>query len=1396
MNFQLFLFLFLSILSSSAEDICYVKPANSSQVCPGDPCLTLGQYANETAMYFTTGSVFVFIQGNHTLDEPLCIEHVSNVTMKRLNINDIVSILCIRNSGIEGYNITNMFIEGLEFVILFDRRIISGTLLVFNASGGIMISNSQFRSKVIESGISIRKRALHFDFCDTIAIINCRFEGIGARKGGAILALNRTNLTLARNTFIGNIAEEGGAINVHDQTVLILAENTFIRNRAEHSGGAINADNETQLVLAGNNFIGNGAENYGGAIFAYNRSHSVLTGNTFTANFARSLFGGAIYAFRSSVTLRGIQNDSFSQNIARFAGAIYTQHETLKILNSARFFNNRATLGGAISVTNSSILINGSDVIFMNNTAAELGGGIFAHGEPNDKSINITLNSVNFTNNYARLGGAISLDRTSATLKNIKMSNYRRGIFTIYNSTVSFEGTTTFSRNSYHGQQVEFLLISDSKLIFNGNTIIEYNHGRVISALKSVLVFNGLTEVMNNIGGVSVIILSTNSSFIFIGNTMFRNNNILYNGGGLYVFGGQMLFTGTTTFHNNSAGQNAGALFVFHSAITFNGMTLFCNNSAALSGGVIVSQYGTISFQGHTMFNGNIANEGGGVFYSLGTTITLQGTVDFSFNTAKRGGAMYFLGRASLILNSRTNLNMSYNRAIEYGGAIFHEDIVTRVHCLNVITSIETNFLDYCFLDLKDPTENSETIMNSHYNSAGSDGNFLYGGLLDNSRLLNIPMTTPYEILSKRILRITSQDKGNNDITSKPYLLCYCGDDQYECNEIESNATIYRGQNISISVRALGQGNSIIPADVVGLTSDNSRIKVHQNYQHVSGNCSKLTYTFFSRNDSANITFYPDGPCHGAKRSYKIIRVTFLPCPDAFKLEDDHCICEERLQAYDAECVIGEENRILKRNGSKFWMSFLREDDTYQGLVLYPSCPPDYCTTENPAIPLDNPDIQCARNRSGVLCGQCATNHSLLLGSSGCARCSNNYIALVVAFAAAGFFLVVYLAFFRMTVANGMMNSLILYANIVQVNRRLFFPTDEVNVLTIFIAWLNLDFGFQTCFYDGLDAYVQTWLQFAFPLYVWLLIIAIIMASRYSITISKLIGTNPIAVLATLILMSYTKVLQVVIGVFSSVNLDYPQRRKVRVWLKDANVDYLRSKHLFLAVVTLMVVTFFFLPYTVFLLLGPQIYRIASRKFVRRFVIVRRFVQQLLLRIKPLLDSYYAPYKRKTRYWTGFLLLIRCILYIIFAYNSLGDTNRSLLAIIITFTGVGGIAWISGRVYRNNFVEIMEFLMYLNLISLSAATLTGINERVPVNILVGMVFASMIIITLYQFYQLYISKNKVWLKIKTKVSDCLSCLRKKDKPSEEVKVPRPAPAQQERFVTQTVIDLREPVMED
>ena len=426
----------------------------------------------------------------------------------------------------------------------------------------------------------------------------------------------------------------------------------------------------------------------------------------------------------------------------------------------------------------------------------------------------------------------------------------------------------------------------------------------------------------------------------------------------------------------------------------------------------------------------------------------------------------------------------------------------------------------------------------------------------------------------------------SNAITSEVFTLCFCeSDENYDCIGIKQISTL-RGRRFNISVLAFSQGNTTTAATILAKVSETARLRINQNSKQIEANCSTLSYSMYSDNVTEQLVLYPDAPCRDTGLARAVIKVTFEICPPGFVVLDGECICERRLRKYTDRCIIGDNDTYIEKNGSRLWVGYSNESTHGVGLILCKSCPADYCKTEEVNISFTDLDIQCAYKHSGLLCGSCAENYSLTFGDSRCRKCSNTFLLLLLAFAGAGILLVAFLSILRLTVANGMINSIILYANIVQANKLIFFSNNN-NVLTVFIAWMNLDLGIVTCFYDGMDAYIQTWLQFAFPLYVWFLITLIIITSRYSILVTKLIGSNPIAVLATLLLMSYTKMLKNIIEIYLSVHLDYPYTT-VTVWFKDATVPTWSLTNLVLAVLTSIFIGIFFLSLHISSSLGLQ----------------------------------------------------------------------------------------------------------------------------------------------------------------------------------------------------------------
>ena len=533
---------------------------------------------------------------------------------------------------------------------------------------------------------------------------------------------------------------------------------------------------------------------------------------------------------------------------------------------------------------------------------------------------------------------------------------------------------------------------------------------------------------------------------------------------------------------------------------------------------------------------------------------------------------------------------------------------------------------------------------------------------------------------------------------------------------------------------------------------------------------------------------YADEPCSRSGFPLKI-KVRFRSCPDGFSLSTQgRCTCEERLQRYTTECDINDQS-IQRR--SEFWVGL---DNQSKGLILHPHCPFDYCKSKTINITLNNSDVQCDHNRSGILCGACHQHLSLALGSSHCLPCSSTFLSLVVPFAIAGFALVIFLFICKLTIAAGTISGLIFYANIIAVNKTLFYPSGETNILTVFIAWPNLDLGIDACFFDGMDAYSMTWLQFVFPLYIWLLVGLITVICNVSTTAARILGsTNPIAVLATLFLLSYTKLLRTIIAAFSSTTLDYPDGESKVVWLYDGNIGYLDKndgRHIALFLASLLVFLFLFLPYTLFLLFGQCILpRLDPNK-------LRCLSWANYLKMKSFLDAYNAPYKDRHRYWVGLLLLLRFILFIASAIidniESPQDPHVNLLMIIASNVGLAMWVWnASGGVYKQWYLNALESSFILNLVLLSATTLyfklTGGNQAAVFYTSVSIAFVTFIGIIIYHVCQ-RVMDTRVWRNLVRKIHNRRQPC---DVEMEEVPpAPRPLP-------TVTFVDLavlREPLL--
>ena len=116
--------IFILVLASSVsteQKVHCVRPNDTSPLnCPCQLCLTLDQYTGQTVTYFTTGSTFVFLAGNHTFINPVKLKRISDVTLTRENNSD-ASILMWHSKAtfIRCSKVSKLKIVGLKFHLYF-----------------------------------------------------------------------------------------------------------------------------------------------------------------------------------------------------------------------------------------------------------------------------------------------------------------------------------------------------------------------------------------------------------------------------------------------------------------------------------------------------------------------------------------------------------------------------------------------------------------------------------------------------------------------------------------------------------------------------------------------------------------------------------------------------------------------------------------------------------------------------------------------------------------------------------------------------------------------------------------------------------------------------------------------------------------------------------------------------------------------------------------------------------------------------------------------------------------------------------------------------------------------------------------------------------------------------
>ena len=1264
------------------------------------------------------------------------------------SIVGIASAIISTSSNID---VHNSVFERNVGMILFAEQGSNLSLNNCTFSNNVYLVVSQFYSSYY---YNIMVSILAFQSSSVITISDSFFENTSAFSvepllsslNSGIMKVYESSVSIQSSIFCRNTISHGFFIVGFDSNITInevLMEN----NTAVGSimGRNLSSSISAHLQIYNSTFVNNNF--YYSTVFAYFLPVQVHYSNFTNNQYYRETNTHAIIdAFQCNAT---IFHSAFVDNFA-FSVVYYTSYANTILIDKSTFDNNFNTNGAVVYIT--------SDITNQDLTLISRSNFLSNRNKLGTIYVNyamIHIDRCEFTGNTAEYGAILYAVQSTTRLSDIQISNntaFIAGVILLYSGNITSNGLSLASNIA----STAVVALTSCEASFVGNTTLTNNKGSFY-AVASTVRLEGNVSISNN---------------------MPSHNQIIpiQEGGAVTSFQSSVQVNGVLSLINNSA-DNGGAMFISESRFSVNGDITISKNKAKQSGGGIHLYQSRLNIQGTCSISNNIASQGGGGIYAVSSTVTLEDrqgsltvtSLTFNSNQAKHGGAFFLSTNtrvyALLIASSVHQIHFIENTA-DYGGALYVEDQTNTGLC-NSSSSTECFFQILALYpdNLEDVVQQQIEALNFSQNSATYVGDAIFGGLLDRCTVSQLNPLRQQGIVQQGLEFIQSVSNIDNIdlIASQPVRLCFCIENHPNCSYTPLPIYVRKGETFKLSIVAVDQVNHTLESNVTAfISSPDGGLKEGQQQQSVGTNCTDVTYNVITPHDSEELLLNAVGPCGDAYASQRRVQLVFIncTCPIGFQTRanvESNCECECHSNITDyirlETCNSSTESFETKLNA---WISYtnITGQNVYY-LLTHSNCPYDFCKSETEQVVislnhLNDINRQCDLNRAGVLCGACQSGYSVSFGSSRCIKCGKYWfivlLGLIVLAIIAGIALVGILLFLNVTVAIGTINGILFYANIINGNASIFFNDLPIpSFPSVFIAWLNLDIGFDVCLFDRMDTFAKTLLQLVFPAYLILLVFTVIVVSKYSQRFSNMIGKkDPIATLATLILISYAKILSIIIATLSLTTLEYPDGRRW-LWKPDATIEYFEPpKHALLFVVAL-VILLFSSAYTIILISWQFLVRLPNLKLLAwiRNTKLSSFIQ-----------AYHAPYISKHRYWTGLLLLVRVMLYLASALNASGNPQLPLTAITIV---IGILFFLATRnVYRQNTLNILEISILSNILMFTVITwyATDTNDtrlqNVAAYISVTIVFVMLLITISYHVYTFTkiggIVKESKWIK--------------------------------------------------
>ena len=198
-----------------------------------------------------------------------------------------------------------------------------------------------------------------------------------------------------------------------------------------------------------------------------------------------------------------------------------------------------------------------------------------------------------------------------------------------------------------------------------------------------------------------------------------------------------------------------------------------------------------------------------------------------------------------------------------------------------------------------------------------------------------------------------------------------------------------------------------------------------------------------------------------------------------------------------------------------------------------------------------------------------------------------------------------------------------------------------------------------------------------------------IVLSWYSVRISNRTAASSVQVLATLIHLSFSKLLITSIDILIFARVKTRNNDIITVWYGDGSVVYLQdNEHIILFSIAIVTLVLFVLPYILIVTFGNYFLKWKRLHHFRSFI-----------------ESFHGPYRHTLGYWFGVRVLVVVYIYIVFTGLRGVDVT---LVLFLQVIAVIPMALLQTYIqpFRNNGLSRMDsFCLFMIIVQISVATL-------------------------------------------------------------------------------------------